>query len=184
VSFQRYWNLIVVLILAASAAWIWASRTNPQSTSSGGIPAPIQGFRAPDFELSTLQGGSIRLSDLYGKPVVVNLWASWCPPCKAEMPAFEKVYSQYANQGLTILAVNASNQDSLADAQAFVQANGLTFPILMDTQGRISQLYDLRSLPTSFFIGRDGVIREVVVGGPMSEAGLKIRVEQLLEEVP
>jgi cytochrome c biogenesis protein CcmG/thiol:disulfide interchange protein DsbE len=183
-SFWRYWNMIAALILAAGAAWIWVSRTAPQSTIGSGIPAPIQGFRAPDFELNTLQGGSMRLSDLYGKPVVVNLWASWCPPCKAEMPAFEKVYQQYAQQGFTILAVNASNQDSLADAQAFVQANGLTFPILMDTKGQVSQLYDLRSLPTSFFIGRDGIIREVVVGGPMSEAGLKIRVEQLLEETP
>ncbi len=183
-SFWRYWNMFAALILAAGAAWIWASRTTPQSTSGGGIPAPIQGFHAPDFELNTLQGQSIRLSDLYGKPIVVNLWASWCPPCKAEMPTFEKVYQQYANQGFTILAVNASNQDSLADAQAFVQANELTFPILMDTQGRVSQLYDLRSLPTSFFIGRDGIIREVVVGGPMSEAGLKIRVEQLMKEAP
>ncbi len=183
-SFWRYWNLIVVLILAAGGAWIWASRANPWTTTGGEIQSPAQGFHAPDFELNTLQGGSIRLSDLHGRPVVVNLWASWCPPCKAEMPAFEKVYKQYANQGFTILAVNASSQDSLADAQAFVQANGLTFPILMDTQGRVSQLYDLRSLPTSFFIGRDGVIREVVVGGPMSEAGLKIRVEQLLEKTP
>jgi cytochrome c biogenesis protein CcmG/thiol:disulfide interchange protein DsbE len=182
--FWRHWNLMTLLILVASAAWIWTSRADPQATTNGGIPAPIQGFKAPDFKLNTLQGGSVQLSDLRGKPVLVSLWASWCPPCKAEMPAFEKVYRQYADQGLTILAVNASNQDSQAEAQAFVQANDLTFPILLDTQGRVSQLYDLRSLPTSFFIGRDGVIQEVVVGGPLSEAGLQIRVERLLKGAP
>lgn len=183
-SFGRYWNLITLLILAGGAAWIWASRADPKMTTGGEIPAPIQGFQAPDFELNTLQGGSEQLSALRGKPVLVSLWASWCPPCKAEMPAFEKVYRQYADQGFTVLAVNASNQDNLADAQAFVKANGLTFPILLDTQGRVSQLYDLRSLPTSFFIGRDGIIREVVVGGPISEAGLQIRVERLLKDAP
>jgi cytochrome c biogenesis protein CcmG/thiol:disulfide interchange protein DsbE len=180
----RHWNLISLLILIASAAWVWASRANPQQTTGGGIPAPIQGFQAPDFALNTLQGDRIQLSALRGKPVLLSLWASWCPPCKAEMPAFEKVYRQYADQGFTVLAVNASNQDNLADAQAFVQANGLTFPILLDTQGRVSQLYDLRSLPTNFFIGRDGVIQEVVVGGPLSEAGIQVRVEQLLKGVP
>jgi cytochrome c biogenesis protein CcmG, thiol:disulfide interchange protein DsbE len=181
-SFSRHWNLITTLILIASAAWIWASRASQQTTTHGGIPAPIQGFQAPDFKLDTLQGGSMQLSALRGKPVLVSLWASWCPPCKAEMPAFEKVYRQYGDQGFTILAVNASNQDSQADAQAFVQANDLTFPILLDTQGRVSQLYDLRSLPTSFFIDRDGVIREIVVGGPLSQAGLQIRVERLLKD--
>jgi cytochrome c biogenesis protein CcmG/thiol:disulfide interchange protein DsbE len=180
-SLGRHWNLMTILILAASAAWIWASRTDPQTATNGGIPAPIQGFQAPDFKLDTLQGGSVQLSDLRGKPVLVSLWASWCPPCKAEMPAFEKVYRQYADQGFTILAVNASNQDSLADVQAFVQTNHLTYPILMDSQGQVSQLYDLRSLPTSFFIDGDGMIQEVVVGGPLSEAGLQIRVEQLLK---
>lgn len=183
-SFQRYWNLISILILITSAVWIWASRADPKATTGGGIPAPMQGFQAPDFELNTMQGESVRLSTLRGRPVLVSLWASWCPPCKAEMPAFEQVYRQYADQGFTILAVNASNQDSLADAKAFVQANSLTFPILLDTQGQVAQLYNLRSLPTSFFISRDGVIREVVVGGPMSEAGLQIRVERLLEGIP
>jgi cytochrome c biogenesis protein CcmG/thiol:disulfide interchange protein DsbE len=183
-SFWRQWNLISLLILLAGATWIWASRADPQQTTGGGIPAPAQGFQAPDFNLNTMQGGSLQLSKLRGKPVLLSLWASWCPPCKAEMPAFEKAYRQYADQGFTVLAVNASNQDSLADAQAFVQANGLTFPILLDTDGRVSQLYNLRSLPTSFFIGRDGVIREVVVGGPISEAGMQIRIEQLLKEAP
>jgi cytochrome c biogenesis protein CcmG, thiol:disulfide interchange protein DsbE len=183
-SFWRHWNLISLLILFAGVAWIWASRADPQQTTGGGIPAPMQGFQAPDFELNTMQGNSVQLSALRGKPVLLSLWASWCPPCKAEMPAFEKVYRQYANQGFTVVAVNASNQDSLEDAQAFVQANGLTFPILLDTDGRVSQLYELRSLPTTFFIGRDGVIREVVVGGPISVAGLQIRVERLLKEAP
>jgi cytochrome c biogenesis protein CcmG, thiol:disulfide interchange protein DsbE len=183
-SAWRTWNLISALILALGAVWVWASRANLQVTSGGGIPAPVQGFQAPDFELKSLQGESVQLSTLRGRPVLISLWASWCPPCKAEMPAFEKIYRQYADQGFTVLAVDASNQDSLADAQAFVQANGLTFPVLLDSDGHVSALYNLRSLPTSFFISGDGVIREVVVGGPISEAGLQIRVEQLIKETP
>ena len=94
----------------------------------------------------------------------------------------QRVYSEYRDKGLEILAVNATNQDQLSSAIAFVEDMGLTFPILLDTDGEASRLYRLGSLPTSYFIGRDGKIEDVVVGGPMSEALLRIRVEQLLGE--
>jgi peroxiredoxin len=98
------------------------------------------------------------------------------------MPAMQRVYDDYKEQGLQILAVNSTNQDSEGKALAFVNELGLNFPILMDVAGEVSRLYLVRSLPTSFFIQPDGTIREVIVGGPMSEALLRIRVEQLLEE--
>lgn len=126
----------------------------------------------------------MRLSDLRGQPVLINLWASWCPPCKAEMPAFERVYEDYHEKGFQILAVNATNQDNLNNAIQFVQDYGLSFPILLDTNGEVSRQYQLNSLPTSFFVDRNGVIQQVIVGGPMSEALLRIRVEQLLQEKP
>ena len=114
--------------------------------------------------------------------MLINLWTSWCPPCKSEMPALQRVYADYQGQGFEILAVNATNQDNLADATAFAAQLGLKFPLLVDERGDVSRLYALRSLPTSFFVDSQGVIREVVIGGPMSEALLRIRVEQLLEE--
>ncbi len=114
--------------------------------------------------------------------MLINLWTSWCPPCKAEMPALQRVYEDYQEQGLEILAVNATNQDRLADAAAFAGQLGLTFPILFDEDGEVSLLYQLRSLPTTYFIDRQGIIQDVVIGGPMSEALLRIRIDQLLEE--
>lgn len=98
------------------------------------------------------------------------------------MPAMQKAYEAYQDQGFVILAVNATNQDSRQDAVDFAGQYGLTFPILLDTSGEVSSLYQLRSLPTSFFIDRHGVIQEVVIGGPMSEALLRTRVQQLMEE--
>lgn len=93
----------------------------------------------------------------------------------------QRVYETYASQGFTILAVNATNQDQLSNAVNFAAEMGLNFPILFDHQGQISKLYQVQALPTSFFIDAQGVIQEVVVGGPMSEALLEIRVQQLLK---
>ncbi len=176
------WYIFSVLALIAGAAWIFASKAEPGSTTNGTIPLPRQGFAAPDFSLNTPDGQKVSLSELRGSPVLVNLWTSWCPPCRAEMPAMQKAYEAYQDQGFVILAVNATNQDSRQDAVDFAGQYGLTFPILLDTSGEVSSLYQLRSLPTSFFIDRHGVIQEVVIGGPMSEALLRTRVQQLMEE--
>jgi cytochrome c biogenesis protein CcmG/thiol:disulfide interchange protein DsbE len=178
----RTWTYTSVIILLVSAGWIWFSASPTGATTQGAIPVPRQGFQAPDFELPNTKGEIIRLSSLRGQPVILNLWASWCTPCRAEMPAIQKVYEQYAGQGLVVLGVNASNQDNIQAATQFVEDNGLTFPILWDIDGQASQLYLLSALPTTFLIDGKGIIQEVVVGGPMAEALLKIRVEQLLEK--
>lgn len=164
--------------------WIWLSRVSPQDALAGESMAPHVGFRAPEFELPTSQGKQISLSELRGQAVIINLWASWCPPCREEMPALQKVYESYHDQGLEILAVNATNQDNLTAAVEFSNQLGLAFPILLDSDGEVSRLYRLQSLPTTYFVGRDGSIRDVVVGGPMAEALLRVRVERLLGETP
>jgi peroxiredoxin len=175
--------LINLFLLLAGALWIWFSRVSPQAALAGSRVAPRPGFQAPDFELSTPQGAQISLSALRGQPVIINLWASWCPPCRAEMPALQNVYETYHGQGLEILAVNATSQDDVQAAVEFSTQLGLTFPILLDADGRVSRLYQLQSLPSTYFVGRDGSIQEVVVGGPMAEALLRVRVERLLGEV-
>ncbi len=180
----KYWNLFSAIVLLLGAAWIWLSAAPPGSTSNGAIPAPRQGFLAPDFELQSASGETIRLSDLRGRPVLVNIWASWCPPCRAEMPAMQTVYEAYRQEGFLILAVNATNQDSRQEALAFAQEYGLTFPILFDETGSVTQAYLATALPTSLFIDPDGVIQEVVIGGPMSEALLRTRVQKLFEAQP
>jgi len=175
-------RLVFASLLLVGLFWIGLSADRNRSSTGGLIPAPQKGFLAPEFNLSTLDGQSVKLSDLRGNIVLVNFWATWCPPCRAEMPAVEKVYNSYKDQGFVVLAVNSTVQDTFTNVAPFAQQFGLSFPILLDRTGDVSHLYMLRSLPTSFFVDRDGIIREVVIGGPMSEALLRSRVEQLLQE--
>jgi peroxiredoxin len=179
---EKHWSLFSIALLIIGAGWIWLSRTNPGGTTGGLIPAPKEGFLAPEIALRNTSGEIVRLSDLRGKPVLINFWASWCPPCRSEMPAIQRVYLDRKADGLVVLAVNATNQDSPAAAQDFANQNGLSFPILLDKSGEASSAYQLRSLPTSYFVDPEGIIREVVVGGPMSEALIRIRVDQLFQE--
>jgi peroxiredoxin len=175
---QRLFTHIAILTLGL--AWIIISADKTGLSISGSTSAPQKGFLAPDFNLSTTSGETIKLSDLRGQPVLVNLWATWCPPCRAEMPAIEKIYNEYKDEGLIVLAIDMTYQDTASDIPAFVNEYSLTFPILLDESGNVGTNYQLRSLPSSFFIGRDGIINEVVIGGPMAEALLRTRVEETL----
>ena len=96
----------------------------------------------------------LRLSDLEGKVVVLNFWASWCPPCRWEMPFFEEMHQEYKDQGVVFLGVAIS--DTLENARGFAESTGVTYPIGLDTTGEISRNYNVVSLPTTFFIGREG----------------------------
>ena len=174
-------RIAYALILLLGLAWIFVSADRSGTSTAGQIPAPQQGFLAPDFELKTPTGETVRLSDLRGQAVLVNLWATWCPPCRAEMQTIETVYNEYKDQGFVVLAVNMTYQDDPLDVMPFVTDQGLTFPILLDETGDMANAYQLNSLPSSYFIGRDGIIREVVIGGPMAEALLRTRVEDILK---
>jgi len=178
------WGAIVAGVVVLSVVWIGISQVPASATTSGSIPSPREGFAAPDFTLETLEGEQIRLSDLRGKAVVVNLWASWCPPCRAEMPALQAAYEADHERGLEILAVNMTYQDREQDARNFVDDFGLTFTVPLDRDGAVARQYLMRALPSTFFVGPDGVIRKVVIGGPMSEATIRSTVSEMLEEVP
>ncbi|GAB4535093.1 MAG: TlpA disulfide reductase family protein [Anaerolineales bacterium] len=184
-SRRRHGHILMAALLVLGGLWMFLSRVPPAQTTGGAPPpSPRQGFSAPDFTLSTLTGESVTLSDLRGQVVVLNFWASWCPPCRAEMPAIERVYRDLQPQGLVVLAVNTTYQDSESAAANFVAEFGLTFPILMDRRGEVSNRYQLRGLPSTYFVDRRGVIRAVVVGGPMSETLIRTRVSDLLQEAP
>ena len=175
---DRRWIATSIIVLVIAIIWTFASRV-PASATTGAPPSPREGFSAPDFTLDLLGGGQISLSDLRGKVVLVNFWATWCPPCRAEMPAIEKVYRSFGPLELEVLAVNLTNQDNEAAVDAFAQELGLTFPIPLDRSGDVSARYILRGLPSSYFIDREGVIRSVVVGGPMNEALIQSKIEEL-----
>ncbi|NOY97760.1 MAG: TlpA family protein disulfide reductase [Chloroflexi bacterium] len=180
-TFRRF---LFIGILALGLIWTVVSVDATGSATAGKTPAPQKGFLTPEFTLQTLDGKSATISDLRGQVVLINFWASWCPPCRAEMPAIQNTYEEYREQGFTVLAVNMTAQDQLSDVTQFVSEYSLTFPILLDPDGSVAQTYQVRSLPTSFFVGRDGVIREVVIGGPMAEALIRSRVEELVQEQP
>jgi thiol-disulfide isomerase/thioredoxin len=172
--------ILYILILIAGAAWI-ALSANSTNAAIGKISAPQAGFAAPDFTLKTPDGEDYTLSKLKGNAVLINLWATWCPPCRAEMPTIEKMYQEYKGQGFIVLAVDMTYQDEPANVAPFVQKYNLTFPILLEETGNVASLYQLRSLPSSYFINHSGTIQEVVIGGPMSEALLRTRIEQILK---
>ena len=178
---RAHWALLLAVALVG-AGWIWLTRAPADSRTGGPPPAPRQGFSAPDFTLTTLEGRTVTLSGLRGQVVLVNFWASWCGPCKAEMPAIQRVYADDHERGLEVLAITA--ETSTAPVSAFVQAHHLTFPILLDTHAEVDRLYRVQGTPTSFFVDRRGVIRWVVVGGPMSEGLIRSKVETLLQEAP
>lgn len=180
---SRHWMMFSISILTLAAGWIWASRPAVRQTSAV-ESAPQQGFMAPDFTLSTFSGEPVNLAGLKGKVVLINFWASWCPPCRAEMQAMQHVYADYQDQGLVILAINTTYQDDILKATQFAQSEGLTFPLLTEPDGNIARLYRVQAMPTSFFIDRQGKITRLMIGGPMPEALIRTQVEALLKEKP
>jgi peroxiredoxin len=128
------------------------------SASSG----QLQEQTAPDFTLTSLSGETVSLSDYTGQVVLVNTWATWCPPCKAEMPAINTFYETHKQEGFVVLAVNS--KEDAQTVKTFIEANGFSFPVLLDTQAEVTNLYQVRGLPTSFIIDRDGFIQYVHVG--------------------
>jgi len=117
---------------------------------------------APDFTLQDLRGKPVSLRDLRGRVVFLNFWATWCPPCRLEMPAMEKLHQEFGNQGLAILAVNY--REAPEEIKAFFKEHRLTFTALLDPEGKIFDLYQAWSLPTTLFINKNGEIVGRVVG--------------------
>lgn len=138
-----------------------------------------QGEQAPDFELTTLAGEPIRLSELKGKKVILNFWATWCPPCKAEMPHMQNFYEDYAEtENVEIVAVNLTSGDREASVEEFVKDYGLTFPIPMDVEGEVGQKFQAVTIPTSYIIDTNGLIQHKIVG-PMDETMIQDFVSNL-----
>ncbi len=136
------------------------------------------GYLAPDFELNDYQGKPVRLSDFKGKPVFINFWATWCPPCRAEMPEIEAAYRKYQKDGLVVLGIDARENDGAV--KKFVEDASFSWPMLMDYRGDQISNYGVVAFPTSFFIDRQGFIRASQVGG-MDKRGIDERLAKILK---
>lgn len=134
------------------------------------------GTQAPNFSLEQLNTKPLKLSDLKGKGVVLNFWGSWCEPCKAEFPELEKQYQRFQSEGIEVVGVNIS-ETPLA-IQQFVDQYHVSFPILMDRQSEITRLYQIGPIPTTFFIDKDGIVKEQVIG-QMNESIIMDKVKKI-----
>ena len=168
-------NIIAIAALMALVIWgIYGLNNHNQAGSTTSVEAGKQsdvkvglkqGEMAPDFKLSTIDGKTVQLSDFRGKQVLLNFWATWCPPCRAEMPHMVKFYNDYKDKNVVILSVNMTQSErNESSVPAFIQEYKMTFPIVLDRQGAVGDLYQVTAYPTSYLIDSQGVIRNVFVG--------------------
>ncbi len=168
-----FWVLVALSLLVLGVG-VWQLQASQGHTATESKPTPNVASRsvAPDFALRTADGGTVRLRDLRGKVVLLNFWATWCPPCKAEMPDLDALHREYgASQGFVVLGINM--EESAEAVAAFAAERRISFPLLLDSDGQVSgKLFVVRSLPTSMIIDREGYIRDAWTGQISKEAML------------
>ncbi len=140
-------------------------------------PGPLTEGPAPDFTVTLFEGGQLTLSELREQVVVVNFWASWCPPCRTEAPIFQSAWQRYRERGVTFIGLNY--QDTEPPARAFIEEFGITYPNGPDERSRIAGAYGLQGVPETFIISPEGEIAEVFIGSP-TEAQLTAVLDELL----
>lgn len=158
-----------VLMLLLTASWIL-------SANAGELSGP-----APDFTLASNQGKNMRLAEMRGEVVMINFWASWCGPCRQEMPILEELYSRYSRAGFTILGVNV--EPDPADADKILKDIPVSFPVLYDTESKVSQLYSVEAMPSTILVDRDGNLRYLHRGyKPGYEDAYRDQIKELIRE--
>jgi thiol-disulfide isomerase/thioredoxin len=166
-------SLALALIASAGAALLV-----PAALAAPGI-AP--GAPAPGFQLPSSGSGPLALSDLKGQVVLINFWASWCGPCRQEMPVLEQLYRKYKPAGFTLLGVNVEPKSG--DALGFLKSTPVSFPILFDTTSKVSTLYEVSGMPSTVILDRKGNVRYVHHGyKPGEESEYLDQIRTLMRE--
>ena len=149
-----------LLLALASYGYKLLTDTERPQNEEAAQPAQTDTIAAPVFSVQDVDGDTVSLSDFKGKPVVVNFWASWCPPCKGEMPAFEEMYQKYSEQGVVFMMVNLTDgsRETVDTAKAFLEEEGYTFPAYFDVDYSAAYAYGISSIPVSVFVDKNGNI--------------------------
>jgi peroxiredoxin len=151
------------------------------SLSMSTASAAKVGDLAPNFTLKSTTGANFRLSELRGEVVMINFWATWCPPCRQEMPVLEKLYSRYRNLGFQLLGVSIDEKS--AKAKNMAKRLKVNYPILFDSAKSVSELYDVDAMPTTVMVDRDGRVRHIYRGYlPGHEGKYRANIRGLLKE--
>lgn len=168
---------------AAPSSQYVADRLGRQPLPERAEPQPVaqaRGEQAPQFRLALLSGGTLDLADLRGKPVVVNFMASWCPPCRAEMPAFEKAWQQHKDR---VVFVGVAVEDTESAAKALVEKTGVTYPVGLDEGNGIARAYELKGMPTTVFLDPNGAVVKRVTG-QVTEGALTFFINLMAPKAP
>lgn len=172
------WVILLLLATLLGGSWIVLSKESVVESSFVVLAeAPIVGHVAPDFTLTTADSQTHTLSSYIGQPIVLNFWATWCAPCRIEMPYLQAANEKY-NGRITFLGINDGETKSLVTD--FAQEFDLSYPLLLDNGRSVNILYNIHSLPTTLFINADGTVAEVIIG-TINEAVLEDRLETLLQ---
>jgi len=145
---------VAIIALAVGAYSFWQARKSP----------PVEeGSQAPNFTLPLMNGGEVSLDDYKGKVVLLNIWATWCNPCREEMPSMESLYQSMKGKPFEILAASIDTRGS-TDVEPFVKKLGLTFPVLLDSDKKVNNMYQATGVPESFIIDKNGIVRQHILG--------------------
>jgi len=173
---KKWLGIALIIVLIGLAAFnLYQDRKKVTDIGETGIAVSNDkngiavGEKAPDFQVETIDGKKVKLSDYRGKKVFLNFWATWCPPCKAEMPHMQSFYKEKP-ENVEVLAVNL--EESASKAKDFADQYRLDFPVLLDRSGAVAEIYDIYTIPTTYVLNEDGTVHQKVIG-PMDEAMMK-----------
>ncbi len=174
--------LVAMILLAVLGYNYLTDRYDaPKPTDKAGDPSAEQSNTAVDFTVTDMEGNTVKLSDFFGKPIIVNFWATWCGPCKLELPAFNEAYAKYGSD-IAFLMVNLTDgyRDTVEDVRDFVSDNGYTFPVFFDTEYSGAYAYSVSSIPLTVVIDKNGNVYQSHIGA-MDESTLEGYIASLLE---
>ena len=164
--------LVITLVSVLTSGLVMAGCS---SSSTQGVEV---GDLAPDFQLQNLDGQTISLGNLRGKPVLINFWATWCGPCRGEMPYIQEIYEEWTNKGLVVLTINMG--ESSSKAEEFRQSYNLSFTVLLDAKQDVAQKYNIQYIPTTFFLDKDGIIQDKVIGAFQNKTQIENKLSKIM----